>query len=58
MAKRKIYSKPEIRRIRLDASITLMMQSPPVNPGMMPMAGGNKGTDTPFASPFDNKPFS
>lgn len=57
MAKRKPYSKPEITRVDLDQSITLMMASPPVDPMMMP-TGGSKGTDTPFTSPFDNKPFS
>jgi hypothetical protein len=57
MAKRKPYLKPEIKRIELDHSITLMMQSPPINPMMMP-TGGSKGTDTPFTSPFDDKPFS
>jgi hypothetical protein len=59
MAKRKPYSKPEITRVDLDQSITLMMASPPGDPGMMmPTGGGGKGTDTPFTSPFDNKPFS
>jgi hypothetical protein len=58
MAKRKPYSKPEIKRIELDPTITLMMQSPPINPMMMPTGDGSKGTDTPFSSPFDNKPFS
>lgn len=59
MAKRKSYLKPEIIRINLDSSITLMMASPPGNPMMMPpMGGGGKGTDSPFTSPFDDKPFS
>jgi hypothetical protein len=58
VAKRKPYSKPEIVRIELDPSFTLMQGSPPGNPMMMPMAGGSKGTDTPFANPFDDKPFS
>ncbi len=57
MAKKKSYSKPEITKIELDRSINLMMQSPPMDPMMMPMAG-TKGTDTPFTSPFDDKPFS
>ena len=56
MAKKKSYSKPEITKIELDRSINLMMQSPPMNPMMMPT--GTKGTDTPFTSPFDDKPFS
>ena len=58
MAKRKPYFKPEIIRVHLDRSIRLMLLSPPVNPPMMPMAGGIKGTDSPFTSPFDDKPFS
>jgi hypothetical protein len=58
MAKRKQYSKPEITRVDLDQSITLMMASPPGNPMMMPTGDGRKGTDSPFSSPFDDKPFS
>ncbi|MCX6262024.1 MAG: hypothetical protein NTY95_14545 [Bacteroidia bacterium] len=58
MVIRKPYSKPEITRVDLDPSISLMMQSPPINPMMMPAGDGSKGTDTPFSSPFDNKPFS
>ena len=57
MAKKKPYSKPEITKIELDRSINLMMQSPPMNPMPM-MTTGTKGTDTPFTSPFDDKPFS
>lgn len=57
MAKRKQYTKPEITRVDLDQSITLMMASPPMDPMMMPRGDGGKGTDTPFTSPFDNKPF-
>jgi hypothetical protein len=57
MAKRKQYSKPEIIRIEIDPAFTLMQASPPMNPMMKPMAG-TKGTDTPFTSPFDDKPFS
>jgi hypothetical protein len=35
----------------------LMMQTTtPPNP--MPRGGESKGTDTPFSSPFDSKPFS
>ena len=58
MVKRKPYSKPEIKKIELDNSINLMFYSPRVNPMMMTMAGGTKGTDSPFSSPFDDKPFS
>jgi hypothetical protein len=58
MVKKKSYFKPEVTKIELDSSFTLMQGSPPVNPMMMPMAGGSKGTDSPFSSPFDDKPFS
>jgi hypothetical protein len=58
MAKKKPYSKPEITKIDLDPSFTMMQGSPPGNPGMMmPMGGGKKSTDNPFESPFDDKPF-
>jgi hypothetical protein len=56
MAKRRPYTKPEIIRIEIDPAFTLMQASPPINPMMMPT--GTKGTDTPFTSPFDDKPFS
>jgi len=56
MLSKKKYTRPEISRILLDKSINLMMQSAPMPP--MPMGSGSKGTDTPFTSPFDNKPFS
>lgn len=59
METRKKYSKPEVIRVELDSTISLMFYSPPNNPMMMPiMADASKGTDTPFTSPFDDKPFS
>jgi hypothetical protein len=57
MAKKKPYSKPELTKIELDSSFTMMQGSPPGNPMMMP-SSGKKGADTPFTSPFDDKPFS
>ena len=56
MADKKQYTKPEVIRIDLDQSITLMMQSAPMPP--MPRGDASKGTDTPFSSPFENKPFN
>jgi hypothetical protein len=54
---KKQYIKPEIQRIPLDNSISLvMMTDTPPNPD--PRGGGKKGTDTPFQSPFGDKPFS
>jgi hypothetical protein len=50
------YIKPEITRIKLDNSISLvMMTTTPPNPP--PRSGGKKGTDSPFQSPFGDKPF-
>jgi len=58
MVERKPYCKPEITKINIDPSFTLMAASPPINPmPMMPMGGGSKGIDEPFQSPFDDKPF-
>ena len=57
MIPRKRYIKPEINRIELDNSISLVMMSAPHDPP--PGRGGvkGKGTDTPFQSPFGDKPF-
>jgi hypothetical protein len=54
--RKKQYIKPEIIRINLDYSISLvMMTTPPVDPP--PRGGGKKGGDDPFKSPFSDKPF-
>jgi len=57
MGFKKQYVKPQLVRVNLDKSITLMMVS---NPG--PRGGGNTSpsqkTDQPFQSPFGEKPFS
>jgi hypothetical protein len=53
---KKPYSKPEVTRIVLDNSISLVMMSAPTNPD--PRNGGSKGQSEPFQSPFGNdKPF-
>jgi hypothetical protein len=58
MTIKKEYIKPEITRIALDNSISLvMMTEAPPNPGD-PRGGGSKGSDDPFKSPFGDKPFS
>ena len=55
MSLKKQYIKPEIMRISLDNSISLvMMTDVPPNPDPR---GGSKGGDTPFQSPFGDKPF-
>jgi hypothetical protein len=54
---KRVYKKPEIFKIDLDFSISLLMESAPINP---PPRGGSKSNnnDTPFQSPFGDKPFS
>lgn len=60
----KSYTKPEVTKIVLDNSISLvMMTTMPPNPP--PRPGGSKGedypfkgNDSPFESPFGDKPFS
>ena len=57
MTIKKEYTKPEIARIILDKTISLvMMTATPPNPP--PRGGGGKGSDQPFQSPFGDKPFS
>jgi hypothetical protein len=52
----KFYNKPVVSRVILDHTISLvMMTATPPNPP--PRGGGSKGTDSPFDSPFDDKPF-
>ena len=55
---RKSYKKPEITRVFVDNSISLVMMT--VIPPDPPPRGGipkNKGVDNPFKSPFGDKPF-
>lgn len=52
---RKKYIKPVVERLELDNSISLQMQSGPKDPP--PRGGGSKGSDSPFQSPFGDKPF-
>jgi hypothetical protein len=55
ISSKKLYKKPEVSRIILDNSISLVMMTVmPPNPP--PRSDGSKGTD-PFASPFGDKPF-
>jgi hypothetical protein len=54
---KKQYIKPEVIKVDLDYSISLvMMTTMPPNPPPRG-GGGGKGTDTPFQSPFGDKPF-
>jgi hypothetical protein len=58
MGFKKKYVKPEVNLVSLDNSITLMMLSNPTPRGSSGSKSGTKGTDTPFATPFGDKPFS
>ncbi len=56
---KKLYKKPEVTRIVLDNSISLVMMTvippdPPPRGGAVPK---NKGVDNTFKSPFGDKPF-
>jgi hypothetical protein len=54
--KKKQYIKPKIEKIVLDFTISLQMQSGPKDPP--PHGKGGGGTkDSPFQSPFGDKPF-
>jgi hypothetical protein len=56
---KRLYIKPEVIKIELDNVISIQMQSqphdPPPDDGPQ---GGSKKNDSPFQSPFGNKPFS
>ena len=53
---KKPYSKPEVSRVALDNSISLVMMTDiPPNPD--PRGGTKKSNETPFQSPFGDKPF-
>jgi hypothetical protein len=59
---RRTYSKPRVERVIIDNSISLVMMT--LIPGdPPPRGGGGKGGSSspdqnPFASPFQDKPFS
>jgi hypothetical protein len=56
MISKKKYRRPEITKIALDNTISLvMMTTTPPNPP--PRGGGSKSSDSPFDSPFSDKPF-
>ena len=57
MTPKKRYIKPEVNRIELDNTISLVMMSAPHDPPPGRGGGKSKGTDTPFKSPFGDKPF-
>jgi len=59
----KEYSKPEVNKIVLDSSISLVMMTIPPNPPPRGTQPGGKGINNPgyeepaFKSPFGDKPF-
>jgi hypothetical protein len=58
---KKHYLKPEIAKISLDYTVTILLMSDPP-PGdhvkRPPPEGKGKSTSDPFASPFGDKPFN
>jgi len=55
---KKPYNKPEVTRVPLDTSLVLMQPSLPDNHHTHTITKGDKGVETPFASPFGDKPFN
>jgi len=53
---RKKYISPVVTKIKLDNTISLVMQTVPIEPPPPPF-GSKKGNDDPFESPFGDKPF-
>lgn len=52
------YISPVVTKVELDNSISLvMMTTTPPNPPPRPRGSGEKG-DSPFASPFSDRPFN
>jgi hypothetical protein len=54
---KKIYIIPEVTRLELDNTISLVMMSGPKDPPPLDYTKGGQQKD-PFQSPFSNKPFS
>jgi len=55
--KKRRYIRPVVNEVAIDNTISIQMYSPPDPPDPDDRAGGKKGTDTPFQSPFGDKPF-
>lgn len=52
------YKRPVVIKVDLDYTISLvMMTTTPPNPPPRPRGSGEKG-DSPFASPFSERPFN
>ena len=47
-----------VRKVVIDNLFSLQLASPMTPPEDPMPRSGSKGSDTPFASPFDDKPFS
>jgi len=52
------YLKPEVIKVTLDTSIVVMQVSNPNHHHGHTVGDGNKGTNSPFESPFGDKPFN
>jgi hypothetical protein len=54
---KEVYTRPEIHRVILDNSISLVMMTD-IPPNPPPRENYRKGNDSPFESPFGDKPFA
>lgn len=56
---KKIYIKPEVTRVAVDTSLVLMQPSLPTHHHGHTPGGkkGDEGIETPFKSPFGDRPF-
>lgn len=55
---KKPYIKPEVTRVALDTSLVLMQPSLPTHHHTHTSGKSSEGVETPFTSPFGDKPFS
>lgn len=55
---KKTYIKPEVTQVALDTSLVLMQPSLPGHHHTNTGKKGDDGVQTPFASPFGDKPFN
>jgi hypothetical protein len=54
---KKAYIKPNIIKVELDYTISIQMQSQPHDPPPRRGIGDDNNKNTPFKSPFGDKPF-
>ena len=55
---KRIYIKPEVTRVALDTSLVMMQPSLPTHHHGHTAKKGSEGVETPYTSPFGDKPFN